>query len=226
MFTEERLLPISALQHLIFCERQCALIHVERLWAENQLTVEGRQLHDKAHDGKSEIVDGVRITRSLWLRSLAYGLIGQADVVEFHPDGRVVPVEYKRGRPKKDDSDRVQICAQAICLEEMLDVSIASAQLFYGTNKRRKEVLLNQRLRQLTLAKIQRLRTMVDQRETPPANRQPKCDKCSLVELCMPDCLRFSRGTAAWNDRQFAAINAIAINVGPLSDDTQADGYR
>ena len=137
MYSENQLLPISALQHLIFCERQCALIHVEQLWAENVLTVEGRQLHEKADKGKSETAGKIRIARSLWLKSDQLGLIGQADIVEFHDDGAVIPVEYKRGKPKKDDSDRVQICAQAMCLEEMKNVSIPVAYLFYGKQQRR-----------------------------------------------------------------------------------------
>ena len=203
MFTDEQLLPISALQHLIFCERQCALIHVERLWAENVLTVEGKHLHEKAHDGSRELIDGVRVARSLWLKSNALGMIGQADVVEFHTDGQVVPVEYKRGKPKKDDSDRVQICTQAMCLEEMLDTTIKSGQLFYGKQKRRTVVEFDNTLREKTRTTVARLREMIDNRETPTATRQPKCDNCSLIELCIPDAMRLSRGTATWTDRQF-----------------------
>ena len=101
MHDESQLLPISALQHLIFCERQCDLIHVEQLWAENVLTVEGRQLHEKAHDGKSETTGNIRIARSLWLKSHQLGLIGQADIVEFHDDGAVIPVEYKTRQAKE-----------------------------------------------------------------------------------------------------------------------------
>lgn len=204
MYSENKLLPISALQHLIFCERQCALIHVEQLWAENVLTIEGRQLHDKAHDGKSETAGSTRIARSLWLKSNQLGLIGQADIVEFHQDGQVIPIEYKRGKPKKDDSDRVQICAQALCLEEMLSTSINRAFLFYGTKQRRTEVLIDSPLRETTFAKINRLRQMIDDLETPAAKRMPKCDKCSLIELCIPDAQRLARGTRAWNTRQFA----------------------
>ena len=204
MYSENQLLPISALQHLIFCERQCALIHVEQLWAENVLTVEGRQLHEKADKGKSETAGKIRIARSLWLKSDQLGLIGQADIVEFHDDGAVIPVEYKRGKPKKEDSDRVQICAQAMCLEEMKNVSIPVAYLFYGKQQRRTEVAIDQSLREITQSKIKRLRQMIDQRETPAAKRMPKCDKCSLIELCIPDAQRLARGTRAWNTRQFA----------------------
>ena len=204
MFTENQLLPISALQHLIFCPRQCALIHVEQLWAENVLTIEGRQLHNKAHDGKQETRGDIRITRSLWLKSHQLGLIGQADIVEFHADGNVTPVEYKRGKPKKDDSDRVQICAQAMCLEEMLDVSISTGALFYGTRQRRTDAIFDVKLRNRTRQVAEQLHQMIQSRETPVAKRQPKCEKCSLLELCIPDSQRLSRGAATWNSSQYA----------------------
>lgn len=114
------LLPISALQHLLYCERQCALIHVEQVWAENQFTAEGNVMHEKAHEGPDERRDGVRIVRGLPVKSEALGLSGQCDVVEFHCDGSVLPIEYKRGKPKAHRADEVQLCAQALCLEEML----------------------------------------------------------------------------------------------------------
>ena len=204
MYSDDQLLPISALVHLIFCERRCALVHIEQLWAENVFTVEGNQLHEKAHDGKSETAGKTRIARSLWLKSDQLGLIGQADIVEFHDNGQVVPVEYKRGKPKKDDSDRVQICAQAMCLEEMKNVSIQTAYLFYGKQQKRTKVTIDEALRETTRSKIKRLRQMIEQRETPVAKRMPKCDKCSLIELCMPNTQRLSRGTQAWNERQFS----------------------
>jgi CRISPR-associated exonuclease Cas4 len=207
MFTDDQLLPISALQHLIFCERQCALIHVEQLWAENVLTVEGRHLHEKVHSGSSETAGDVRIARSLWLKSNRLGMVGQGDVVEFHIDGTVTPVEYKRGKPKKDASDKVQLCAQAMCLEDMLQVEISFGSLFYGTRKRRTQVDFNDALRDLTKSKMDRLRQMIDDRETPTAQRMPKCEKCSLVELCMPDSQRFRAGVTAWNERQFKGLD-------------------
>jgi CRISPR-associated exonuclease Cas4 len=111
-YLEDQLLPLSALQHYLFCPRQCALIHVEQAWAENLFTAEGRVLHERAHDGPDESRPEIRITRGLPVRSLALGLSGQCDVVEFHANGNVFPVEYKRGKPKKDDSDNVQLCAQ------------------------------------------------------------------------------------------------------------------
>ena len=215
MYTEQQLLPISALQHLIFCERQCALIHVEQLWAENVWTVEGRQLHNKAHDGKTESRGDTRITRSLWLKSHRLGLIGQADIVEFSSGGTVTPVEYKRGKPKTDDSDRVQLCAQAICIEEMLNTTIERGALFYGTRKRRTDVAFDDVLRQKTELVTRRLHQMIDQRETPAAKRQKKCEKCSLLELCMPDSMKREKGVASWNARHYAGRSADA----PKSED-------
>ena len=219
MFSDDQLIPISALQHLIFCARQCALIHVERLWAENQFTVEGRQLHDKAHDGKSETSAGVRIARGLWLKSNRLGITGQADVVEFHEGGQIIPVEYKRGKPKKDDSDRVQLCAQALCLEDMKSSSIDVGYLYYGTRGRRTEVAFDTTLRETTIEKIEQLRHMIDNRITPTATRAPKCDKCSLLDLCMPDALRFRHGARAWNERQFAAVDSIEPPVSDCLDE-------
>ncbi|MEL7498740.1 MAG: CRISPR-associated protein Cas4 [Planctomycetota bacterium] len=215
MYSEQQLLPISALQHLIFCERQCALIHVEQLWAENVLTVEGRQLHEKAHSGNSELRDKTRITRGLWLKSHRLGLIGQADIVEFQSDQSVVPIEYKRGKPKKDDSDRIQLCAQALCLEEMLDTIVESGALFYGKRQRRTKISFNDELRSKTHSTSQRLHDMIAQRATPTAQYEKKCDQCSLLNLCMPHSMRFAKGTALWNARQFVTWSLEA----PTSDE-------
>ena len=205
MYTEDQLLPISALQHLIFCERQCALIHVERLWAENRWTVEGRHLHDKAHTATARNVAGVRLARGLRLHSYSLGLYVQADVVEVASDGTTTPIEYKRGKPKTNDIDRVQLCAQAICLEEMRGVTIETGQLFYGQRKRRTEVPFDTYLRELTKQKALRLHQMIANRETPTAVREPKCDQCSLLQLCLPDALRFKTGVSAFVSRSLAA---------------------
>ena len=204
VYPEEDLLPISALQHLLFCPRQCALIHVERLWAENSLTCEGRHLHEKADAGKGEsrrqAGGPVRIARGLMLRSLQLGLYGKADVVEFRPfnaaqSGRAptgpeaapFPVEYKRGKPKKNRCDEVQLCAQALCLEEMLGRTVPAGALFYGKTRRRVEVIFDEALRSLTLRLIAELRAMVDANRTPPAVREKKCERCSLLHLCLPE---------------------------------------
>ena len=188
-YSDDELLPLSALQHLLFCERQCALIHLELAWEENRLTAEGRVLHERAHEADDETRGNVRIVRGLRLRSLRLGLIGQADVVEFHRTEQgwhPYPVEYKRGKPKQDDSDKVQLCAQAICLEEMLNASIPGGALFYGTTRRRLEVGFKPALRELTASTAARLHRLVGNGLTPPARYENKCGACSLLALCLP----------------------------------------
>ncbi len=152
MHSEDDLLMLSALQHLLFCPRQCALIHVEQQWTENRLTAEGRILHERVHTAAKESRRTIKIEFDVPIRSLQLGLIGRADIVEFRLQNngywQPFPVEYKRGRPKKDDSDRVQLCAQGMCLEEMLDVEVPCGALFYGKKNRRVEVLFDHVLRQ------------------------------------------------------------------------------
>lgn len=207
MFSEEDLLPLSALQHLVFCERQCALIHVEQVWADNPLTVQGKQLHERADEGPGESRGDLRIARGLPLRSFRLGLAGRADVVELHrlaageegaflPDlsgsWRLFPVEYKRGEPKSHRADEIQLCAQALCLEEMLATSIIAGALFYGEIRRRQDVAFDPELRSLTEDAAARLHRLIDSGITPPPVREPKCDRCSLIDLCMPDAPRAS----------------------------------
>lgn len=189
MYAEDQLLPLSALQHLIFCERQCALIHIEQIWDENRLTVEGRIMHERVHQAEDELRDGVRISRGLRLRSLELGLSGIADVVEFHRQAegwQPFPVEYKRGKPKPDACDEVQLCAQALCLEEMLACAIPSGALFYGTTRRRKDVKFGPDLRGQTATAARRLHELLAKGITPPAVYDKKCDNCSLVHVCLP----------------------------------------
>ena len=197
-YTEDDLLPISALQHLSFCARQCALIHVEGVWTENRLTAEGRILHERVHGGDCESRRDVRVARGLRLRSLNLGLTGVSDVVEFHRDASGVsvdglrgrwqafPVEYKRGKPKIDVCDEVQLCAQAVCLEEMLGCAIDEGALFYGKSRRRKRVSLDRGLRDKTEELARRLHELVDRGVTPPAIQEDKCRNCSLFEECLP----------------------------------------
>ena len=190
MYTEDDLLPLSALQHLIFCERQCALIHIEQAWSENLFTAEGRIMHERVHEEGSESRGAIRIERGVPLRSLRLGLIGKADVVEFHrqTDGSWLPfpVEYKRGKPKKDDSDRVQLCAQSLCLEEMLGVGMQKGALFYGKNRRRAEVVFDDVLRKTTEEAAVRLHELIASGQTPKPVYAKKCDSCSLVGMCLP----------------------------------------
>lgn len=200
-YTEDQLLPLSALQHWLYCPRQCGLIHLEQVWSENKFTAEGQVLHHKAHEGPDESKGGVRITRSLSVRSFVLGIAGQCDIVEFHADGRVIPVEYKRGKPKSHRADEVQIYAQAMCLEEMLGVAISSGYLFYGENRRRTVVEFDADLRQLVSETAAALHAMIDSRVTPLAEYEARrCDACSLIELCQPKALRFKRGAQAWFD--------------------------
>lgn len=193
MYTEDELLPISGLQHLLYCERQCALIHVEGQWAENRLTAEGNVAHERVHGGGGRSTPGVRTAFSLHLRSLALGLSGVADVVEFHQPQQQgapwlpFPVEHKRGRPKHGDADRVQLCAQALCLEEMLDVAVPAGALFYGTTRRRQDVVFDAALRQTVADAARRFHELMDAGRTPPAvYASEKCDGCSLLPLCQP----------------------------------------
>jgi len=194
VYQEDEFLPISALQHLIFCERQCALIHVEGVWEENRWTVEGHHLHERVHRGDGESRGDVRIARALALRSFRLGLTGMADVVEFRREesasGNDVwipyPVEYKRGRPKPDRCDEVQLCAQALCLEEMLKVKVPVGALFYGKTHRRTDVSFDRELRALTEQTAARLHLLVTTGRTPAAAYDKKCDQCSLRDMCLP----------------------------------------
>lgn len=198
MYTEDQLLPISALQHWLFCPRQCGLIHLEQTWDENRLTAEGRLLHDKVHEADTENRPGIRIVRGLRIHSYRLGLIGQTDVVEFHrADAGIVlpgaeglwqpfPVEYKRGKPKINPCDEIQLCAQAICLEEMLKMAIPKGAFFYGRPRRRKEVDISDNLRHQTLEAAQQLHTLFDGGITPRACYEKKCDACSLYNRCLP----------------------------------------
>ena len=186
-FDESDYLPIAALQHHAYCPRQCALIHIDGLWAENRFTVEGHQLHEAVDSGKSEFRREVRVARGLWIRSTVLGLYGRADVVQFEPGVPPLPVEYKRGRPKRNDADRVQLCAQAMCLEEMLDLEIDDGALFYGKTRRRTEVRFDARLRARVASCLDDVRTLIESGRTLRASYEPrKCDKCSLKHLCLP----------------------------------------
>ncbi|WP_240512310.1 CRISPR-associated protein Cas4 [Pseudoruegeria sp. SK021] len=179
-------MPLSALQHWLFCPRQCALIHVERLWAENLFTVEGRVLHDRADSGTSESRDGIRTLRSVQLGSNRHGLHGVADVVEMR-GAMPYPVEYKRGRPKAHRADEVQLCAQGLCLEEMMAQDVSEGALFYGKNRRRKVVAFDPDLRALTLRVADEARTAIVAGHVPPPVYEAKrCGACSLFNFCRP----------------------------------------
>jgi CRISPR-associated exonuclease Cas4 len=192
-------IPISALQHWLYCPRQCALIHNEQVWAENRFTAEGQLLHKKANEGPDEHRTAGSILRHLSVSSEKHGITGICDIVEKSRDGRYTPVEYKRGKPKAHRADEVQVCAQALCLEEMFSTFIPTALIFYGTTRRRTEVRLDDCLRALTLSTIAAVREMKATGLTPTAEYDSRrCDACSLIDLCQPRALRLKRGAASW----------------------------
>ncbi len=201
---------MSALQHLAYCPRQCALIHLEQVWAENRWTAEGRVLHERVDAHGSESRPGLRITRGVSLVSQALGVSGRADVVEFHADGaggwRPFPVEYKRGRPKEHDADRIQLCAQALCLEEMLGVAVPEGALFYGQPRRREAVVFDQDLRDRTADMARRLKALLSEAGLPPPLDDERCKRCSLAEPCGVAVPR--RSARRWLERMLAAEEA------------------
>jgi CRISPR-associated exonuclease Cas4 len=199
---EEDLLPLSALQHYLFCPRQCALIHVERLWAENRFTAEGRLLHTRADAPVVERRKGVRTLTAVPIRSFRLGVHGVADVVEIREDEermQVTPIEYKRGRPKAHRADEVQLCAQAMSLEEMCNIEIREGTLFYGETRRRSVVALDTELRRLTAEVAEAVRNLVGSGRTPAAvYDRRRCDSCSLLDLCRPKTLEHPADPGAY----------------------------
>ncbi|MBI4690173.1 MAG: CRISPR-associated protein Cas4 [Nitrospirae bacterium] len=189
-YSEDDLIQLSSLQHFMYCERQCALIHIEQIWSENLFTAEGRIMHDKVDTANKESRRNIRIEYGVPMRSLRLGLIGKADVVEFYKqnDGTWIPfpVEYKRGKPKMDNCDRVQLCAQAMCLEEMLNVEITQGALFYGQTRRREDVVFDEKLRDETEETALKVHELIESGITPKAEYSKKCKQCSLLNLCMP----------------------------------------
>ena len=205
---EDALVPISALQHHLFCPRQCALIHVEQQWLEDQATAEGRILHERVDGGSADKRRGVRTVRDLSIRSLALGVTGKADAVELHgraPDLRPYPIEYKRGKPKAHRADEVQLCAQAICLEEMFGCYVPEGALFYGTTHRRLAVAIDGELRALTATVAAAFRAMLASGRTPsPPLPLPPCTRCSLEPLCRPAAIAARPQVSRWLARQIA----------------------
>lgn len=199
-------IPLSALQHAVYCLRQAALIHVERIWAENRLTAEGRVQHAVADKGGQRSARGVRRVMGLPVASRRLNIAGVADVVEFHrlPDGeRAFPVEYKRGKPKLHRADEVQLCAQGLCLEEMTGASVPAGALYYAETKRRVHVPLDADLRALTESTVADLARILASGETPPPTSDAsRCRACSLLTLCRPETA--GRKVVAWRDRMVA----------------------
>ena len=190
MYREDNLLSISGLQHMLYCKRQCALIHIEQQWADNYFTAKGIIMHEKVHEEKIERKKGVIIERNVYLKSYELGLVGKSDVVEFHKTGNgnlaPFPVEYKSGKAKNDNTDKVQLCEQALCLEEMLKIEIPKGSIYYGKTKSRLEVDFDKALRNETISLAKDFHALIDNGITPKAQYLKKCDNCSFKEICLP----------------------------------------
>ena len=199
MYSEEEYLPLSGIQHFVFCRRQWALIHIEQQWAENLRTVEGRFLHQKVHDRfSSEKRGDLLISRGMPIHSSSLGFRGECDVVEFHraPHGisihgweglyTLYPIEYKKGKPKESDADILQVVAQAICLEEMLCCEIPMAYLYYGEIRRRWEVPVTDERREQVCRIAAEMHQFYSRQYTPKTRRTKACQACSLKDLCLP----------------------------------------
>ncbi|MCL2659036.1 MAG: CRISPR-associated protein Cas4 [Acidobacteriaceae bacterium] len=198
-------LPLSGLQHLAFCPRQWALIHLEQAWSENRLTAEGRLMHERADlPGQTRRHD-LRTVRGLDLASRRLGLSGRADVVEFLPEP--FPVEYKRGKKKPSDCDLVQLCAQALCLEEMLGCSVPRGAIFYGEPRRRLAVEFTAELRRRTEALVAEMHRLYNAHETPPAHPGTYCRSCSLVDLCLPQVTTGNAVRERWSRAQLRSLH-------------------
>jgi CRISPR-associated exonuclease Cas4 len=202
MYTEDELLPLSGLQHLSFCERRWALVHIESIWEENRFTAEGKLLHERAHSGNVESRPGVLVRRILPIRSFQLGISGQADIVEFYPlsagqPGITVaghkglwhpyPVEYKRSRDKAGSvAYRIQLCAQALCIEEMLHADVPEGAVYDGSTRHRELVQFDAALRQQVEQLTERMHELRASGLTPKARYEKKCDHCSLRNVCLP----------------------------------------
>lgn len=198
-YKEEDYLELSGIQHYVFCKRQWALIHIEKQWAENVRTVQGELLHKRAHDESiSEKHGDVIVTRAMPVFSRELGISGECDIVEFHRDQNgvfiqkwndkfaVIPVEYKRGKPKSNDSDILQLTAQAICLEDMLCIKIEAGYLYYGEIHHRQKVTFTKELKDLVRKSFEEMHDLYERKYTPIVRRKKSCNACSLKNICLP----------------------------------------
>jgi len=185
----DEVVALSALQHWIYCPRQCGLIHLEQAFEENIHTARGQAVHHLVDAPGYEIKSGVRVERALPVWSDRYNLIGKADLVEFHPDGMVYPVEFKHGAKRQKLHDDIQLAAQAICLEEMLGRPVPSGAIFHASSHRRREVLITPELKQLVIATADAIRAMLSAGKLPPPVNDARCNECSLKDICQPEAL-------------------------------------
>lgn len=183
---EDDWVPISALEHASYCPRQCALIHVEQSYEENIFTLRGTRAHRRAHEASDHIASDRRIVRGMPLWSAALGLTGKADLVEYDPDGRPRPVEYKSGKHRRWRHEAVQLCAQAMCLEEMLGVAVPDGDIYYHASRERRPVTFDAALRDAVVATTAQVREMLRSGHLPPAPNDERCPNCSLIDICLP----------------------------------------
>lgn len=184
-FADDVIVPISALEHYSYCPRQCALIHVEQTFEENIFTVKGKLAHERVDAADKEMARGVRILRGVPVWSERYGVRGKADVVEMRREGPY-PVEYKVGRRRGGHAE-IQLCAQALCLEEMLGARVAKGAVFYHAIRRRHEVEIDEALREQTVSAIRGVRDMLRTLRLPAAPNDSRCPNCSLIKACLPN---------------------------------------
>ncbi|MDR2793833.1 MAG: CRISPR-associated protein Cas4 [Treponema sp.] len=216
-YIEDDLIVISALQHGLFCERQYALIYLEQVWEENRFTAEGEVLHERVHSEHYESRKTYRQEYDMAVRSLEWGVTGKCDLVEVWYTEKggmietVLPVEFKRGREKERDVDRVQLCAQALCLEEMFGIGVERGQIYYLQEHRRKNVTLDDALRKKVVDLLERIRKIMTLQKIPAAvYEKRKCDNCSLVEACMPKSVgRGGKNVARYVQAQLAHAGLI-----------------
>lgn len=178
---------ISALQHYAFCPRQCAYIHIERLWQDNYLTAKGNQLHERVNSNESEKRGNIKTERSVQVASEHYGLVGQLDLLEIQSEPfYLIPVEYKRGKPKVNDCDRIQLCAQVLCLEEMRNTTINRAALWYWQVRKREWIEIDKSIRDLTIKTIDAVHKLIKDKLLPKAVYTVSCKACSFFDICQP----------------------------------------
>lgn len=188
---------ISALNQYVFCPRRCALMHIDGIWRDNEHTIIGSLLHDHADEPGYETGAGVKFLRALPLFSQRYGLSGKSDIVELHGD-KPIPVEYKKGKRRKFENDNVQLCAQALCLEEMFSADVPHGYIYHAASKRRREVTFDPRLREETEKTIVAVRELISSGRIPAAVLAPRCDGCSLRAICLPE-ITGIRTSPEWN---------------------------
>lgn len=178
-------IPISALEHYAYCPRQCALIHVEQVWNENIYTMRGRDVHERVDEISSHDLAGIRFERALpiWCRRL--GLVGKADLVEFHDD-TPYPVEYKAGRHRRGNPETIQLCAQALCLEEMFEVPVTKGAIYWHGSRERREIIISDAMRNQVERVAASVREMLEKRVVPPPVNDKRCEGCSLKGSCLP----------------------------------------